>query len=99
MIITRRDLDATDRILEDFISGHLMLLHLVVIYRKNQNTVAIVVVRPNVILGRQYLFPPQIEPSIIIVSQNITYCKKRSPFLWSFNLLFQRYLQKEKQLE
>jgi hypothetical protein len=95
----RRDLDATSRILRDFISGHLMHLHLVHIYRYNQNMIANVAVRLNVILGQEYLFSPQIKPTIIIVWQNITYCSKKRPFLLSFNLPLQRYLQKKKQVE
>jgi hypothetical protein len=72
MIITRWDLDATDRILCYFISGHLMHLHLVYIYRNNQNMIAIVAVRPNAILGRQSLFSPQIEPFLFVFWQNMT---------------------------
>jgi hypothetical protein len=58
----RRDLDETDRILWDFISGHLTHLDMLSIYRISQNMIAIVTVRPNVILGRQYLFSLAIEP-------------------------------------
>jgi hypothetical protein len=36
------------------------------IYRHKQDMFAIIAVRPNVILGQQYLFSPQIEPSIFI---------------------------------
>jgi hypothetical protein len=54
MIVKRRDLDATDRFLWNFISGYLMHLHLVHLYRSNQNMIAIVAVRPNVIRGRQF---------------------------------------------
>jgi hypothetical protein len=34
--------------------------------RHNQNMIAVVAVRPNVILGRQHLFSPQIKPFIFI---------------------------------
>jgi hypothetical protein len=64
--MARRGLDATYRILWDFISGHLMHFHLVYLYRRNQNMIAVVAVRPNVILGRQYLFSPRIEPIVFI---------------------------------
>jgi hypothetical protein len=36
------------------------------IYRQNQNMISIVAIQPNVILGRQYLCPLEIEPSIFI---------------------------------
>jgi hypothetical protein len=54
--MTCRDLDGTDGILWHFISGHLMHLHLASIYQNKPNMIAGIVVRPNVILGRQYLF-------------------------------------------
>jgi hypothetical protein len=54
--MTRQDLNATERILWDFISGYSMHRAQVYIYRNNQNLIAIVAVRPNVILSRQYLF-------------------------------------------
>jgi hypothetical protein len=38
----------------------------VYIYRINKSMIAIVAVRPNVILGRQYLFSPQKELSVFI---------------------------------
>jgi hypothetical protein len=88
IIMTHRDLDATYQILWDFISGHLMHLHLVYIYCYNQNMITVVAVRPNVILCRQYLFSPQIAPSIIIVWQNITYCSKKWPFSIKFQFAF-----------
>jgi hypothetical protein len=58
--------------------------------------IAIVAVRPNVILGRQYLFSPQIEPSIFIFWENMTYCSKSIPFLLRLNYVLKRCLQKEK---
>jgi hypothetical protein len=33
--------------------------------------ITIVAVQPNVIVGRQYLFSPQIEPSIFIFWENM----------------------------
>jgi hypothetical protein len=49
----------------------------VYIYRHKQNMIAIVAVRPNVLLGRQYLFCPQIKPFIFIFWENMTYCSKK----------------------
>jgi hypothetical protein len=54
-------------------------------YRHKQNSSGIVAVQPNGILGRQYLFSPHIEPSIVIVWQNITYCSKKEPFSIEFH--------------
>jgi sensor histidine kinase regulating citrate/malate metabolism len=42
--MTRRDMDATDRTLYDFISGHSMHLCLVSTYRTHQNMIGIVAV-------------------------------------------------------
>jgi hypothetical protein len=62
--MTRRDLNEADRILWDFIFGHLMHLSLIYIYHNNQNMITIVAVRPNDIIGWQYLFSGQIEPLV-----------------------------------
>jgi hypothetical protein len=58
--------------------------------------IGIVAVRPKFIFGRQYPFSLQIEPSIIIIWENIPDCSKKGPFLLSFKLTFQSSLQKEK---
>jgi hypothetical protein len=58
--------------------------------------IAIVSTRPSIILGRQYLWSPQTEPSIFIFWENITYCSKKYHFFTAFQLRFKRYLQKEK---
>jgi hypothetical protein len=42
--------------------------------------IAIVVVRPNIIFGREYLFSPHIELFLFIFWQNTTYYSKESPF-------------------
>jgi hypothetical protein len=92
----RRDLNGTDRIVWDFISGHLMPHHLVYIYRHNRNMIAVVAVRPNVILGQQYLSSPQIEPSIFVFWENLTYCSKKYSFSISFKLYQTRRFAKGK---
>jgi hypothetical protein len=58
----------------------------VYIYRNKHNMIAIVGVRPNVILGRQYLFSPQTEPSVFMFWENMTYCSKKNPFAPAFKL-------------
>jgi hypothetical protein len=60
---------------------------------------SIVAVRPNIILGQQYLFSSQIEPSVFIFWQNMTYCSKKYPLSVTFNLHLERYLQKNEQVE
>jgi hypothetical protein len=90
----RRDLNATGRILWDLISGHWIHLHLVYIYRNNQNMIVIVAVRPNVILGRHYLFSRQIEPSVLILWQNMRYCSNNYPFSTAFKLCFREIFAK-----
>jgi hypothetical protein len=42
-----------------------MHLHLAHIYRYKQSMIAIIAVRPNVTLGQEYRFSPQIEPSAV----------------------------------
>jgi hypothetical protein len=96
IIMKCRDLDATDRILSDFIFDHLMHIHLADICRNNSNMIAIVAVQPNLILGRQYLFAPQIEPSVVICWQNMTYWSKRCPFSFALKLRFKEIFTKEK---
>jgi hypothetical protein len=97
--MVRRDLNATNRILWDFIFGHLIHLHLVFIDCNNQNMIAVIAVRPNVILSRRYPFSPQIEPCVFIFEQNIGYCGKNNVFSIAFECVLKRYLQKEKQVE
>jgi hypothetical protein len=97
--MTRRDLDATDRILWDFISGHWIHLHLVYIYRHNQNMIGIIAVRPNVILGWESLFSPPRAPSVFF-SGKIWHIETKSvPFLLLLNHGLKRCLWKEKQVE
>jgi hypothetical protein len=38
------------------------------IYRNKQNVIAIAAVRPNVILGQHSLFSPQVEPSVLFLT-------------------------------
>jgi hypothetical protein len=59
--------------------------HEVYIYYHKQNTIAIVAVRLSIILGREYLFSPQIEPSVFIFWENLTCCSKTIPFLLRLN--------------
>jgi hypothetical protein len=92
-IMTRQDLGATDWILWDFISGHLIHLHLVYIYCHSQNMIAIVTVRPNLILGRQYLFSPHIGPSLFIFWENMTCYSKKYPFSIALNLGFKIFVK------
>jgi hypothetical protein len=68
----------------------------VYIYRRKQNMIAIVAVRLNVILGRQYLFSPQMEPSIFIFWENMTDCRKNYPFSTVFKLCFKEMFAKGK---
>jgi hypothetical protein len=93
--MTPRDRDVADRVLRAFISGYLMHLHLVYIYCNNQSMIAIVAVRPNVILSRQYRFPQQKAPFIFIFWQNVTYCSKSIPFLLRLNYVLKTHSQKE----
>jgi hypothetical protein len=86
--MTRRGLDATDRTLRDFISDHLMYLHLVYNYRNKQNRMAIVSVQSNVILGQKYLSSPRMASSIFIFGHNMTYYSKSIPFLLRFQEIF-----------
>jgi hypothetical protein len=94
--VTRRDLDAAHQILWDFISGHWMHLHLVDIYRHNQNVIAVVAIRSNIILDRQYLFAPRIEPSAFFSGKIWYIVAKSIPFLLCLNYVLKTYLQKEK---
>jgi hypothetical protein len=71
-----------------------MHFHLVYIYRKNQNMIALVAVRPNGALGRQYLSSPQTEPSIFTLWENMTDCRKRYPFSTVFKLRFKEIFTK-----
>jgi hypothetical protein len=70
--------------------------HLVYIYRNNQNMTAIGAVRPNVILGQQYLCSPEIETSIFISCQNLEHCRKSILFLLGLNHIFKEIFAKEK---
>jgi hypothetical protein len=58
--------------------------------------IALVAVRPNIIVDRQYLSSPQIEPFIFIFCENMTYYSKTIPFLLRLNYILKRHLQKEK---
>jgi hypothetical protein len=55
-----------------------------------------VAVWPNDILGRQYLFPSQIEPFVFIFWQNMAYCSKKYPFSTAFELCFKEIFAKGK---
>jgi hypothetical protein len=66
------------------------------IHRSNQNMIAIVVVRPNVILGRQDLFSPQIELSVCLFWENMTYYRKNYPFSPTFKLCSNKLFAKGK---
>jgi hypothetical protein len=68
----------------------------VYIYRHNQNVIGLVAVQPDVILGRQFLFSPQIESYVFIFCKNMTYCNKSIPFLLPLNYVLRRYLQRNK---
>jgi hypothetical protein len=50
----------------------------------------------RVILGRQYLFSPQIEPSIFIFSQNTIYYSKNYPFSAGLKLRLKEIFAKGK---
>jgi hypothetical protein len=67
--------------------------------RDKQNMLAIVGVRLNVILRRQYLFSPQIEPSVFAFWWNMTCCSKKYPVSPVFKLRFKEILAKGKQVE
>jgi hypothetical protein len=58
--------------------------------------IAIVAVRPNVILGRRHLFSPQREPSVFFFWQNMAYCRKKCPFSTAFKLRFKEIFAKGK---
>jgi hypothetical protein len=92
----RRDLDATDRILWDFIFGNLMHLHLVYICRSDQNMTNVVAVRLKVILVPQYRFSPQMESFVFIFWQNMTYYSKKHPFSIACQLYFKEIFAKGK---
>jgi hypothetical protein len=66
------------------------------IYHNKQSMIAIVAVRLNVILGRQYPFAPQIEPSVLIFWENMTYCSKKHLFSITFKLYFKEVFAKGK---
>jgi hypothetical protein len=67
----------------------------VYIYLHNQNMIAIVAVRPNVILDRQYLLSPQTEPSVFIFWENMTYCSKKYSFI-AFQLCLKEIFAKSR---
>jgi hypothetical protein len=73
-----------------------MHLYLVSIYRHNENTIALVAVRPNAIVDRQHFSSPQIEPSIFIFWENMTYCSKNYPFSIAFKFRFKGIFTKGK---
>jgi hypothetical protein len=62
----------------------------VYIYRHNENMIAIVATR------RTVSFSPQIEPSIFIFWEKITYCSRKYPFTTAFILHFKEMLAKGK---
>jgi hypothetical protein len=64
----------------------------VYVYHNTQNMTAIVAVRPNVILGRQYLFSPQIEPPVF--GQNTTDYSKKYSLSTAFKLRFNEIFTK-----
>jgi hypothetical protein len=66
-------------------------------YRNKQNSIGIVAVQPNVILGRQYLLSPQMELFIFIFWENMAYCIKKYPFSPAFKLGFKKIFVKRKQ--
>jgi hypothetical protein len=68
----------------------------VYIYPNKQNMIAIVAVRPNIILGRQDLFSSQKGPTIFIFEQIMPYSSKNILFRLRFNYGLKRYSQKEK---
>jgi hypothetical protein len=72
-----------------------MHLHLVGICRHNQNMIAIVTVRPNVILCREYPVSPQIAPSVFIAWENMTYWSKTCPISITFKLWFEHIFAKQ----
>jgi hypothetical protein len=68
--------------------------HLIYIYSNNQNMIVVVAVQPNVILGRQYTFAPQTEPSIFIFWHNMTCCSKTYRFSTALKLPFKEIFAK-----
>jgi hypothetical protein len=53
-------------------------------------------VRLNAILGRQYRFSPQIEPSVFVFWENMTYYSNSIPVPVRLNYVVKRYLQNKK---
>jgi hypothetical protein len=57
--------------------------------------ISIVAVQPTVILRRQYLFSPQIEPYIFFFWENMTYHNKKYPFSIEIRSAFAEIFAKE----